>query len=357
MKFSVRVTAASAVVGALVLSGCGGGQESVSSGESEASGNQSVVIYSNSVNDGRGEWLTEKAKEKGFDLQIVDLGGGDVMNRLISEKNNPVADLTFGLNPVYFQKLKEADVLDSSRPVWADEVGGESIDGEGLAWPIVREPIMLVYNVAEFPSIADAPKGWEDLWEDAQFHGRYETMRSLGGATVQMVISGILVRYQDPNGKHGISDEGWQAIAEFFKNGSPQEEGIDLYARMAEGDVGIGQMWLAGKIAREEQYGVTSEAVRPEIGVPMPMQGIAVVKGAKHAEAAHEFLDWFGSAEMQAAWSNEFGTAPMNAAAAADGNQEIIAYTDSFKAQDIDWAFVAENIDSWVEEIELNYLP
>lgn len=361
-----RLTRAASVVsvGALAfsLAACSGGGTSASDNQSgeaagaDGGGSKTVVIYSNSVNDGRGDWLTEQAKEVGLNIQYVDLGGGDVMNRLISEKANPVADVTFGLNEVYFEKLKEADVLEAFTPQWSELVTEEGTDPDGLFWPIVREPIMLVYNEAAYPNASEAPSDWPDLWENEKFHDLYEVKQTLGAATTQMVIAGILTRYQDENGKLGISDEGWQAISQYYEYGNREEEGVDLYARMAQGIVNIGQMWLAGKVTREEQYGIQTEAVHPEIGVPMVTQGVALVKGAKHTDAAKEFIDWFGSGEMQAAWSKEFGTAPVNSEAIPNGDQEIIEYTDSFKAQDIDWAFVAQNIDSWVEEIELNYV-
>lgn len=344
---------------AVTLAGCSGAaapgaQSSVDS--APAAGKDTVVIYSNSVSDGRGEWLTDQAKEAGFNIQWVDLGGGDVMNRLVSEKSNPVADVTFGLNSVYFEKLKEADVLEAYTPEWSTLVTEQGVDPDGLFWPIVREPIMLVYNVAAYPSASEAPADWPDLWEKDKFHNLYEVKPGLGAATTQMVIAGILSRYRDDNGKLGISDEGWEAIAEYYEYGNREEEGVDLYARMAQGIVNLGQMYLAGKIVREDQYGVQTEAVRPSVGVPMVTQGIAVVKNAKHSESAKAFVDWFGSGEVQAAWSKEFGTAPVNSEAIPNGDQEIIQYTDSFMSQDIDWSFVAQNIDSWVEEIELNYI-
>lgn len=345
---------------ALTLAACGGSEPSASeSGEgssASAGGLKPVVVYSNSVADGRGDWLTEKAKDAGFKVQYVDLGGGEVMNRLISEKANPVADVTFGLNGVYFEKLKEAGVLEANTPSWSDKVTEQGTDPDGEFWPIVREPIMLVYNVAAYPEPSEAPSDWPDLWEDARFHDLYEVKPGLGAATTQMVLSGILVRYQDPDGKLGISDEGWEAISQYYEFGSREEEGVDLYARMAEGIVNLGQMYLAGKVAREEQYGVVTEAVHPEIGVPMVTQGVALIKGAKNAEAAREFIDWFGSGDVQAEWSKEFSTAPVNSDAVAGGDQGVIEFTDSFTAQDIDWSFVAQNIDSWVEEIELNYI-
>ena len=33
------------------------------------------------------------------------------------------------------------------------------------------------------------------------------------------MLAGILTRYVDPEGELGISDEGWEAIGEFFAHG------------------------------------------------------------------------------------------------------------------------------------------
>lgn len=327
----------------------------VSPGGSESGDKVSLTIYSNSVSDGRGDWLKEKASAAGFDLSIVDAGGGDVYNRLVAEKDSPVADVVFGLNDVYFNKLISADVLEKNTPSWADKVKEDTVDATGSYYPIVKEPIMLVCNTANLPD-GQMPNDWPDLWEKEQFHQRYEVPAKLGAATTQMVISGILTRHEDANGKLGISQEGWDAVGAWLANGKRAEEGTDLYARMANGDVSCGQMWLAGKFSRDEQYGLTTEAAHPQVGVPMVHQGVAIIKGTKHLEGAKKFEDWFGSAEIQAQWSKQFGTAPTNVDALADGSQEAIEYTNSFTAQDIDWVFVAENLDAWVEEIQLNYV-
>lgn len=316
---------------------------------------ETLVVYSNSVSDGRGEWLTEKASAEGFNLQFVDLGGGDIQNRLLAEKNNPVADVTFGLNNVFFEKLKADDVLQPYTPSWSDKVEAGVGDDETF-WPIVREPIMLVYSNAAYPGGQGAPTDWPDLWKNPEFHNRYEVPTSLGGATSQMVLSGILSRYKDEAGQAGVSEEGWQAIQQFFANGNPSVQGEDLYARMKAGDVNMGQMWLAGKATREKQYDLETTAVQPQVGVPMATQHVAVVKGSDSMNEAQRFVDWFGGAELQAAWSNEFFTAPTNKDALPMADQDAVKATEAFKAQDIDWEFVAQNIDSWVERIQLQYL-
>lgn len=324
---------------------------------SNDAGQQSLVIYSNSVSDGRGEWLKAEAAAAGFTVDFVNLGGGDVMNRLTAEKNNAVADVTFGLNNVYFEKLKAADVLEPYTPAWAGDVDPALGDEAGKQfWPIVREPIMLVYNKADYATQAEAPSDWTDLWTKAQFKGKYEVPTSLGGATTQMVLAGMLARYADPKGELGISAQGWEQVKAYFENGRPAVKGTDLYARMKSGEVDAGQMWLAGKAMREKQYGVATEAVKPAVGVPFAVQQVALVKGTKKTETAKKFIDWFGSAEVQGKWSQQFFTAPTNGKAESTANQDAITQTDAFQRQDIDWNLVAANIDQWVEKIELEYL-
>lgn len=349
MRFSKPAAlAAVAALAAAPLVGC---SNVLDPGSTEA-----ITVYSNSLSDGRSEWLDAKAKEAGFNLQFVDIGGGDVYNRLVAEKSNPVASVTFGLNDIYYQKLLEEGVLEEYTPAWADKVDQDKVDPSKTFWPIVREPIMLVCNKAAYPTPADGPQDWPDLWQNPKFEGKYEVPASLGGATTQVVISGILSRFPDPSGNLGVSDEGWDAIGQYFQKGSRSVEGTDLYARMKSGDVNCGQMWLAGKAVREKQYGISTYAVHPKNGVPMVRQYVALIKNGKNPEKAKEFIDWFGSAEIQGAWSKEFFTAPENTDAAALGSSEAIEVTDSFKEQDIDWAFVATNLDKWIEEIQLKFV-
>jgi iron(III) transport system substrate-binding protein len=347
----IQFSALTAAMAASVTACTPPGQNSSSSG----GGAKSLVVYSNSLSDGRKEWLQAEAKSAGFDLSFVDLGGGDIMNRLIAEKNNPTADVVFGLNNVYFEKLNTAGVLTEYTPKWSGEVDAKLGNGKEF-WPIVREPIMLVYNTAVYKTAAEAPQDWPELWTNEKFAKKYEVPSALGGATTQMVLSGILTRYKGDGGDLGITQEGWDAVKAYFDKGVPAVKGQDLYAQMKAGKVNAGQMYLAGKPQREKQYSIQTEAVRPKIGVPMVAQHISLVKGTKKEAAAKEFIDWFGGAELQAKWSKKFFTAPVNKSAVANADADAVKITDSFTAQDIDWAFVAENIDKWVEKIQLEIL-
>ena len=310
-----------------------------------------------SGSDGRGEWLEEKAKEAGFDIQFIDAGAAETQSRLIAEKNAPVADVVFGLNSIIWSSLKSEDILTEYVPKWAGEVESELNDPDGFYHATVKQAILLCYDENQI-SEEEAPKDWPDLWQKEEFHGKYEYLTGLSGGTVRNVLAGILTRYADPEGELGISDEGWKEIESYYKNGSPNESGVDLYARIADTNNPIicGQMWSSGIESRDEQYGTKTAYAVPEVGVPYAVEAIGIVNGTKKLDEAKEFVDWFGSAEVQGQWAEEFSTLPANEKAvdkANEFNQEIA----KIPAQDIDWDLVAENIDAWCEKIILEYMP
>lgn len=334
------------------------GNESGEDGDGAVKGTGvALTIYSNSVSDGRGDWLVERAAQDGFQIQYVDAGAADVQNRLIAEAASPIADVVYGLNTIIWENLKSEGVLTQYTPVWADEISEGLNDVDGYYHATVKQAILLVYDMNQVDP-ADAPTDWTDLWTKEEFKGTYEYKTGLGGGTVRNVLAGILSRYTDPNGDLGISDEGWEAISQYYQCGMPDESGVDLYGQFVNesSTVVCGQMWSSGIEARDEQYGTKTGYVVPEIGVPYATEGIAIVNGTKNLEEAKRFVDWFGSAQIQGEWAQEFSTLPANINAVQSANafnQEIA----NIPAQDIDWMLVSQNIDAWCEKILLEYMP
>lgn len=334
------IKAATFTAAAAALTACGGSSSSTTTASSTAASaaadntpsnkgtGVTLNIYTNSGADGRGEWLTERAAKDGFKVQVVDAGAADTQNRLLAEKASPIADVVYGLN-----------------------------DDEGYYHAIVKQAILLVYDQNQLTE-DQAPTDWPDLWTKPEFDKKYEYLTSLGGGTVRNVIAGILTRYADPNGDLGIAKEGWDAIAEYYKHGVPNESGVDLYAQIASENstVVCGQMWSSGVESRDEQYGVKTGYAIPDIGVPYAVEGVAIVNGTKNEEEAQRFVNWFGSAQVQGEWAETFSTLPANTNAVGKANEfnQTIA---ELPAQQIDWALVAQNIDAWCEKIMLEYMP
>ena len=160
-KFQTLVAAA---VAATLLAGCGAGSAAPDSAPRPppplrtAPSGETLMVYTNSNGEGRGEWLTQKAAEAGFKIEIVGAGGADATNKLIAEKNNPIADVAFGLNNMYFAQIKAAGAIEPYEPAWAGEVDtamGDNGDGKAY-WPLVKQAILLGYNSDKFTTDAGA---------------------------------------------------------------------------------------------------------------------------------------------------------------------------------------------------------
>lgn len=317
-----------------------------------------LTIYTNSGSSGRADWLKERAAQDGFNLAILEEGASAVQQRIIGEAANPICDVVFGLNAIIWNDLIARDLLVSyEAPSWADEVSAGLNDPNGYYYAIVKQAILLAYDAGQMTA-EEAPKDWLDLWTNEAYYGKYESQIKLTGGTTRNVIAGILCRYLDENGELGVSDEGWKQMELYYEHGTLVEDGVDLYAQMinANSPVLMGQMWSSGVNQYNEQYGVTSGVVVPEVGVPYAVEGVGIVNGTKNMEEALRFVEWFGSAQIQGEWAEKFGTMPANEKAAekADPLQQELC---SIPAQDIDWAVVAANIDAWCEKIMLEYMP
>lgn len=320
--------------------------------QSDASSEQSLVVYTNSDGDGRGEWLVEKAEEAGFQIEIVGAGGGDVTNRLLSEKANPVADVVFGLNHMFFEQLKAEDILIPYEPVWANEIEAGINDADNYYHGLVKQALILAYN-PEFIDSADLSGGYVELANSNEYQGLYQARDDLGSATAKVIVASILSQFQDENGELGISDEGWETIDAFFTNGVQIPEGEDYFSMFASETAPIGTM-ISGELgAKTEQYGVEPEFIHPEAGTPLVVESVALVNGTAKEDMAKEFIDWFGSAEVQGAFAAEFGAMPANQEALDQVTDFQAAIFENVVSQDIDWSFVTENIDAWVEKLEL----
>ncbi|MFF2632803.1 extracellular solute-binding protein [Microbacterium sp. NPDC058021] len=353
-KKTLAIAGATAVA-VLALTGCAGGDTETDTGDAGAGASDAtLIVYTNSNSDGRGEWLQAEAEAAGFDIEIVGLGGADLTNRIIAEKNNPVGDVVFGLNNMFFEQLKAEDAIAAYEPSWSGEVPADAGDPtDGAYWPLVQQAIVTVYDEN---TVTDAPSDTDDLATDPTFAGRYEVNPALGQATPQLVLASMLTRHLDEDGDLGVSDEGWELVEAYYANGSPVVEGTDLYARITRGEVDYGVLPSSGIAARDEEYGTTTGMIVPEYGVPYVTEQISVINGSGNEQRAQEFIDWFGSAEVQGAFAAEFNAMPVNEGAVAEANPEVVALLAELPRQEIDFGFVSEHLGDWVEKVTLEYI-
>lgn len=320
-----------------------------------------IIVYTNSGSEGRAEWLTDKAEDAGFDIQVVQMGGNTLANRLIAEKNNPVADVTYGMSQMDWQKVKSQDGLVPYTPKWIKETDDDTpfIDEDHYYNPLVEQRIVQIYNQDVFDE-QSAPHTFSDLWEKSKFKGKYAVPASLGGLTDRTLIMSVLAPYideDDPNAELGVKPEGWKAVKQYIENGYITPEGEDSTQNLVSKKVPISYQFSSGLPGVEDEFDFEAGLVKPKEGVPTTIESIGIMNKGKDHDYSNTkaFIDWFGSAEVQEAWAKEFGTYPTNVNARDDISPSMQNIIDQTHPQDIDYDTVNKYIEQWVEKIELEY--
>ncbi|WP_300362386.1 extracellular solute-binding protein [Fusobacterium sp.] len=326
---------------ALTLIGCGAKDDS-------------IILYTNSGSNGRSEFLKEYAKENGFNLDIVSAGGTDITNRLLAEKNNPIADVIFGLNNMEYEKLKRENILKKFSPSWADQIPEGLSDAEGYYNAVTVTPLLAVYNT-DIINGENIPKDWTDLATNPKFTGKY-FMFGTNGGTGKAVMASVVSRYRDDNGELKISKDGWEMTKKLYTNGYVERGEEDWFGNLMSGKRPILMLWGSGALERQKANNIKLGVMKPEIGVPFVVEQIALVNKKGDNEQVEKFADWLGSPEVQIKWAEKFGTAPAHPAALEKAPAEVKELVESVKIQNLDWKFISENIDSWIEKIELEFI-
>ncbi|MEX0912708.1 MAG: extracellular solute-binding protein, partial [Gemmatimonadota bacterium] len=127
------------------------------------------------------------------DVQWLDMGSQEVLDRLRSERANPQADVWFGGPSQMFHSAAEEGLLESYEPPWADQVS-EFSDADARYHGVYLTPLVITYN-SEVVDSADAPQDWDEVldpqWEDQVLIRdplASGTMRTIFGMVIQRAI-------------------------------------------------------------------------------------------------------------------------------------------------------------------------
>lgn len=347
-KNLIAAGAAAALV--LTITGCSSSGPNDSGSPSEDDGPKSLTVYA-PMEGPRAEYLTEQAKsELGIDVTFVVGGGGDLASRLIAEKNNPQADVVLGLGEAQMNSLAAEGVLEAYEPSWADEVPEKLRSTNEDFTLYTQTPIVIAYN-ADVLADSDAPRTWEDL-ADPEYKGKF-VFPPLTGQTGQAAVVGLLWPYVDDSGE--VSDKGWDVLASVLGNAKPMAAGQNVdWNWVKSGEVPILVNWLGGVETGAKDNGLTLTVVDTKDGTPFVSTGVALGAGTANAEAAQEFLDWFGSTETQVEFVKATNNdTPLNEKALAD-LPEAKASIEQVSKQDIDWTVVTPHLTEWMQRIELD---
>ncbi|AAL81642.1 thiamine ABC transporter substrate-binding protein [Pyrococcus furiosus DSM 3638] len=286
------------------------------------------------------EVIPEFEEEYNVKVNLVLVGStGELVNRLIIEKDNPKADVVVGIDNTFMSKAIKAGVLEKYKPRNVDVIPQwiiEKFDPEFYLTPFDYGYIAFNYRT---DLIQDYPKSLDDLTKP-EWKGKIiiEDPRtsSPGLAFMLWTIAVYKDQWLDYWAKLRENVQivkGWSAAWEAFSKG---EYPIVLsYATSP-----------AASVYYENNTNI--RAIEFEEGNFLQIEGVGIVKGTKNRELAEKFVEFLISEKAQEKLPTTQWMYPVNKNVKLP---EVYKYAlEVKKPVTIDPALVAENLDKWLKQ-------
>ncbi len=281
------------------------------------------------------------------DVQWVDLGSQDVLDRLRSEKENPQADVWFGAPAEIFDHAAAEGLLQPYKPSWANAVAPDAHDAKDRWYGTYLTPEVIARNTRQVPA-AQAPKDWDAVL-DPRWRGKIIIRDPVASGSMRAIFAAILQRSISSTGS---TAQGWEWLRRL--DASTKEYVINptmLYQKLGQGE-GLISLWDMPDIATLQQrtkYPIGYEI--PTSGTPLLVDGIAIVRGAKHPELAKRFYEFVTTKLALEEAASEFLRIPARTDIPGDS---LPAWIRDAKARirpmALDHKLVTDSIDSWMKQ-------
>lgn len=317
------------------LAACGGGD-----------GRQVLTIYSP---HGR-EMLQAfekryEALHPNVDVQFLDMGSQEVLDRLRSERANPQADVWWGAPAATFEDGVRDSLLERSTPPWAGAIPADAKSKDGYWYGTYLTPEVIAFNSTAIPA-AQAPKDWDDVL-DPKWTGKVLIRDPMASGTMRAIFGMILQRSIRATGD---TAQGWQWLRRL--DAQTREYTLNptmLYQKVARQE-GLITLWDLPDIEQQRAKGtpLPFDYVLPASGTPVLVDGVGVVRGTKHAQLAREFVEWVGGPGVVPA-AREFFRLPARTDIPDDSlPPRLRAVKAQLKPEPLDWAQLQQKLPEWM---------
>lgn len=266
---------------------------------------QEVKIYS-IIHEEETEALCKLFTEKtGIKATFLRASTGELVNRVIAEKDDPQADILLGGATNYHIQANKAGALESYKSPLAENVPefAKSNDNTYTGFCVLALGIGINekrFN-EKFSGIA-LPKTWEDLTNPA-FKGEIVLTNPVASSTAYLFVQNQLQRLG--------TEKGWEylktlapLVGQFPDSGSAPAKliGTGEYA------LGVSYIHALGKY-KADGFDVVCVAPPQTVG---DVDCISIMKNTKNLDAAQKFVDFMLSVEAQELMSSIDFTVPVN---------------------------------------------
>lgn len=211
---------------------------------------------------------------------------GVITAKLLAEKNNPQADVIWGLAATSLLLMKAEGMLEAYAPKGVEKLDPKFVDKSNPpywtgddAWVAA-----VCYNTVEAGKLGlTQPKSWKDLTKP-EYSGHLIMPNPNSSGTGFLDVSSWLQMF----GEEG----GWAFMDDLHKNIARYTHSGSAPCKLAAaGETAIG-ISFAFRGAKSKAAGAPIEIIVPEEGVGWDMEASAIVAGTDDVDAAKTLIDW-----------------------------------------------------------------
>ncbi len=277
------------------------------------------------------------------DVQWLDMGSQDALDRIRTERGNPQADLWWGGPMLLFNRAEEEGLLDSYRPSWDSAVTAEARSGESFWYGTALLPEVIMYN-SRLVDSTQAPHDWDDLllprWKNSII-----IRLPMASGTMRMMFAAIMERELR---RTGSTDAGLRWLRALDANTrSYAADPTQLYLKIAREEGAVSIWDLPDVVIQAREHGYPFAYCIPASGTPVITDGIALVKGSRHRAAAVSFYEYVTSIENTVIQADRFFRIPARRDIPPASLPAWIANLH-MKTMDIDWRKLSSREQEWM---------
>jgi iron(III) transport system substrate-binding protein len=326
--------ALAAVAAVVVLAGCGGDGRTV------------LVVYSPHGKDMLDHYERGfEAAHPGTDVQWVDLGSQEILDRLRAESANTQADVWFGAPAEAFSKGAKDNLLAPYRPTWAAAVPPDARDSRDLWYGTYYTPEVIAYNT-DAVSAAEAPKDWDDVL-DPKWRGKVIIRDPVASGSMRAIFGGIIAR---SIAQTGSPESGYEWLRRLDANTKEYTLNPTLLYQKLGRQEGLISLYNMPDIATlRERFNIPVTYVIPASGTPMLVDAIAILRGTKRPELARQYYEFVTTREALLGAAGRFRRIPVRTDIPADSLPDWIREAlGKIRPMPGDQRLIADSLDAWM---------
>ena len=333
----IRLLLTVSIIFVVFISSCSRGTDST----------KRLLIYTPHGQDLLKEFVSRyKQQHPDVDVQFLDMGSREVLERVRVERNRPQADLWWGAAHTTFQTAADENLLAPFQPSWKDKVPGTSHDANHLWYGTYETPQVIVYN-SEAVSATDAPRDWDDVL-DPKWRGKILIRDPNPSDTMRAIFGAMIWRFYKES--HSV-DGGFDWLKKLDANVREYTANGTLMMQKLARREGVVSLWDMPDVKLyKEQKGFPVAYTIPASGTPVVTDGIAIIRGAPNAPEAQRFYEFVTTPESLVYAAQKFYRIPVRTD--LDRSQLPAWMNEPFTRLPLDWDLLRKNGNDWLKHWE-----